>query len=86
MYMYIFIYLFLLILVSMQTLAADVQHLRKGLDIAKSEREKQPDNYAIHVSISYCIILLFHTECVYLTIPDHLADTKPHPNQSLDFS
>ena len=25
-------------------------------------------------------------ECVYLTIPDHLADTKPHPNQSLDFS
>ena len=21
------------------------------------------------------------TECVYLTIPDHLADTKPHPNQ-----
>ena len=25
-------------------------------------------------------------ECVYLTIPYHLADTKPHPNPSLDFS
>ena len=38
------------ILVSMETLASDVQHLRKGLDAAKSERDKQPDNYAIHVS------------------------------------
>ena len=25
-------------------------------------------------------------ECVYLTIPNHLADTEPHPNPSLDFS
>ena len=40
----------LAILVSMETLASDVQHLRKGLDAAKSERDKQPDNYAIHVS------------------------------------
>lgn len=42
--------LLLAILVSMETLASDVQHLRKGLDAAKSERDKQPDNYAIHVS------------------------------------
>lgn len=37
-------------LVSMETLTADVQHLRKGLDVAKSERDKQPENYVIHVS------------------------------------
>lgn len=34
--------------VSMETLTADVQHLRKGLDVAKSERDKQPENYVIH--------------------------------------
>lgn len=33
--------------VSMQTLAADVQGLRKGLDLTKSERDKQPDNFII---------------------------------------
>lgn len=33
--------------VSMQTLAADVQGLRKGLDLTKSERDKQPDNFVI---------------------------------------
>ena len=44
----------------METLASDVQHLRKGLDAAKSERDKQPDNYAIHVSFrKYDFLLLF---------------------------
>ncbi|KAL9956184.1 hypothetical protein ACROYT_G037628 [Oculina patagonica] len=33
--------------VSMQTLAADVQGLRKGLDLTKSERDRQPDNFII---------------------------------------
>lgn len=33
--------------VSMQTLSADVQGLRKGLDLTKTERDKQPDNYVI---------------------------------------
>lgn len=33
--------------VSMQTLAADVQGLRKGLDLTKSERDKQPENFII---------------------------------------
>ena len=41
------------ILVSMQTLAADVQGLRKGLDLTKSERDKQPDNFIIFVSFCY---------------------------------
>ena len=36
----------------MDTLRCDVQQLRKGLDITKNEREKQPDNYALHVSFS----------------------------------
>lgn len=35
----------------MQTLAADVQGLRKGLDLTKTERDKQPDNYIIFVSL-----------------------------------
>ena len=34
----------------MQTLSADVQGLRKGLDLTKTERDKQPDNYVIFVS------------------------------------
>uniref|UniRef100_A0A7M5X7I7 Uncharacterized protein n=1 Tax=Clytia hemisphaerica TaxID=252671 RepID=A0A7M5X7I7_9CNID len=34
--------------ISMETLRGDVQQLRKGLDITKNEREKQPDNYALH--------------------------------------
>lgn len=34
----------------MQTLAADVQGLRKGLDLTKTERDKQPDNFIIFVS------------------------------------
>ncbi|KAJ7390170.1 hypothetical protein OS493_026677 [Desmophyllum pertusum] len=33
--------------VSTQTLAADVQGLRKGLDLTKTERDKQPDNFII---------------------------------------
>jgi len=33
--------------VSMQTLVADVQGLRKGLDLTKTERDKQPDNFVI---------------------------------------
>ncbi|XP_048575973.1 formin-like protein isoform X2 [Nematostella vectensis] len=33
--------------VSLQTLAADVQGLRKGLDLTKSERDKQPNNFII---------------------------------------
>ena len=37
----------------MQTLAADVQGLRKGLDLTKSERDKQPDNFIIFVSFCY---------------------------------
>ena len=41
------------VLVSMQTLAADVQGLRKGLDLTKSERDKQPDNFIIFVSFCY---------------------------------
>jgi len=47
-YMIISIYF----LVSMETLRGDVQQLRKGLDVTKNEREKQPDNYALHVSFS----------------------------------
>lgn len=43
------------ILVSMQTLAADVQGLRKGLDLTKSERDKQPDNFIIFVSFCYSL-------------------------------
>ena len=42
----------------METLRGDVQQLRKGLDITKNEREKQPDNYALHVSFSKKIKLL----------------------------
>ena len=41
------------ILVSMQTLAADVQGLRKGLDLTKTERDKQADNFIIFVSLCY---------------------------------
>ena len=41
----------------MQTLAADVQGLRKGLDLTKSERDKQPENFIIFVS--FCFFLLF---------------------------
>lgn len=37
----------------MQTLVADVQGLRKGLDLTKTERDKQPDNFVIFVSFSY---------------------------------
>lgn len=50
----------------METLAADVQNLRKGLDVAKMEKEKQPDNYALHVSFprNYCV-LTDHIYCVY---------------------
>ncbi|XP_031555885.1 formin-like protein 3 isoform X2 [Actinia tenebrosa] len=33
--------------VSIQTLAADVQGLRKGLDLTKSEKDKQPNNFVI---------------------------------------
>ena len=40
----------------MQTLAADVQGLRKGLDLTKTERDKQPDNFIIFVSFLYWII------------------------------
>lgn len=49
-----------LVLVSMETLASDVQNLRKGLDAAKMEKEKQADNYALHVSISihHCRIVI----------------------------
>lgn len=50
--------LFYYLLVSMQTLAADVQGLRKGLDLTKSERDKQPDNFIIFVSI--CDLICFH--------------------------
>ena len=38
----------------MQTLAADVQGLRKGLDLAKNERDKQPNNFIIYVSFLLC--------------------------------
>ena len=34
----------------METLASDVEASRKWLDAAKSQRDKQPDNYAITVS------------------------------------
>ena len=34
----------------METLASDVEASRKWLDVAKSQRDKQPDNYAITVS------------------------------------
>ena len=40
----------------MQTLAADVQGLRKGLDLTKSERDKQPDNFIIFVSFFWRIV------------------------------
>lgn len=46
----------------MQTLAADVQGLRKGLDLTKSERDKQPDNFIIFVSfvsIIACDLICF---------------------------
>ena len=36
--------------VSLETLAADVQGLRKGLDLTKSERDKQPNNFIVYVS------------------------------------
>lgn len=38
--------------VSMQTLAQDVQALRKGIDITLYEREKQSQNFVIFISYS----------------------------------
>ena len=43
----------------MQTLAADVQGLRKGLDLTKSERDKQPENFIIFVSFGFVLFFLF---------------------------
>lgn len=45
----------------MQTLAADVQGLRKGLDLTKSERDKQPENFIIFVSFGF--VLFFSFRC-----------------------
>ena len=44
------VYEFFFVAVSMQTLAADVQGLRKGLDLTKNERDKQPNNFIVFVS------------------------------------
>ena len=41
----------------METLCADVQHMRKGLDTVKNERDKQPENYVCLVSFRYLYIL-----------------------------
>ena len=54
---------------SMKTLASDVQASRKWLDAAKSQRDKQPDNYAIHVSFQkydsfYAITAEFFVLCL----------------------
>lgn len=46
----------------MQTLAADVQGLRKGLDLTKTERDKQPDNFIIFVS--FCDVTELSTPLV----------------------
>lgn len=46
----------------MQTLAADVQGLRKGLDLTKSERDKQPDNFIIFVSF-FIVFVLVNCSC-----------------------
>ena len=40
----------------MQTLAADVQSLRKGLDMTKAEKEKQPNNFIIYVSFDILLL------------------------------
>ena len=36
--------------------------------------------------LSYGCAVCLYLECIYLTRSDHLADTKPHLNPSLDFS
>ena len=40
----------LLFLVSKQTLNNDIQSLKKGIDLTKKERDKQPDNFVLFVS------------------------------------
>lgn len=50
----------------MQTLAADVQGLRKGLDLTKTERDKQPDNFIIFVS--FCDVTELSTPLVPSTV------------------
>ena len=43
-----------LCIVSMQTLAQDVQGLRKGIDLTLFEREKQTSNFVLYISLSHC--------------------------------
>ena len=43
--------------VSAQSLGVDVQGLRKGLDLAKAEKDKQPQNFVIFVSFSLLQII-----------------------------
>ncbi len=38
------------LLVSKQTLSNDIQSLKKGIDLTKKERDKQPDNFVLFVS------------------------------------
>ena len=43
-------YMTLSLLVSKQTLSNDIQSLKKGIDLTKKERDKQPDNFVLFVS------------------------------------
>ena len=44
--------MFYFFLVSKQTLNADIQSLKKGIDLTKTERDKQPNNFILFVSFS----------------------------------
>lgn len=60
----------------MQTLAADVQGLRKGLDLTKTERDKQPDNFIIFVS--FCDVTELSTPLVPSTVCQVFVFTSFH--------
>ena len=60
----------------MQTLAADVQGLRKGLDLTKTERDKQPDNFIIFVS--FCDVTELSTPFVQCIVCQVFVFTSFH--------
>ena len=51
---------YFILTVSKQTLSNDIQSLKKGIDLTKKERDKQPENFVLFVSFTKEKCLLFH--------------------------
>ena len=56
----------------MMTLVADVQGLRKGIDLTLFEREKQSSNYILYISFSHSLMALVAYSHFSLTLSSPL--------------